>query len=104
MCALLKFCISYSAFLLHQRSRYDNLTLREMLSVLLLHNELPQNHLSAGSHLVALMKAQKQKQVLELWCWNTVQKTDVEMPAISSDFVVLASQVIPLYLSYSCTK
>lgn len=75
-----------------------------MLSVLLLHNELPQNNLSAGSHLVASMKVQKRKQLLGLWCWTTVQKTEVEMPDISSVFVVLASQVIPLYLSHSCTK
>lgn len=104
MCLLLKFCISHIAFLLHQRSRYDGLTSREMLSVLLLHNELSQNNLSAGSHLVVSMKAQKRKQAFGLWCWTTVQKTDVEMPDISSLFVVLASQVIPLHLSHPRTK
>lgn len=77
-----------------------------MLSVLLLHSKLPQNNLSAGSHphLVALMKAQKGKQMLGLWCWTTIQKTHVKMPDISSVFLVLASQVIPLCLSHSCTK
>lgn len=101
MCLLLKFCISYIAFLLHQRSRYDGLNLREMLSVLLLYNELPQNNLSARSHLVTSMKAQKRKQVLGLWCWTAVQKGHVEMPDISSVFFVLARPVIPLYLSQS---
>lgn len=56
------------AFLLHQRSRYDALTLEEVLSALLLHNELKQNHFSACYHLVAWLKAQKGKQILGLSC------------------------------------
>jgi len=64
MSLLLKFCISYIAFLLHQRSRYNGLTLGVMLRAPLLHNELMRSNLSAGCQLVAWLKAQKGKQIL----------------------------------------
>lgn len=89
MSLLLKFCISYTAFLLHQRSRYDGLTSGDILRALLVHNELIQNNLSASYQFVASLKeGRKGKQILVLWCWTATQEIHVETTDISKVFVI----------------